>query len=114
MGVNLEAQAHPDDFNRGWNSNWWHWRALANYVCHVSPEITSKCRYWHSNDADGLNDEDSKALSMALRKELISGRTAEYIADYETRGESADYPLDTETIGQFAEFLYECGGFKIY
>ena len=56
----------------------WGWRPLATYVCEVAPEIASKCKYWFSNDCDGLNGEDSLLLADLLRKEIDSSRTEKY------------------------------------
>lgn len=66
------------------NNVWW-WRPLANYACIVAPEITSKCKYWQSNDGDGLNAKDSIELANALDVELMTGRTMEYAAEYAIR-----------------------------
>ena len=44
------------------NNVWW-WRPLAEYVQLVLPIICKKCDHWHSNDGDGLDDQDSGALA---------------------------------------------------
>lgn len=72
------------------NSVWW-WRPLATYICEVAPVPASVCTYWQSNDGDGLNAKDSLALALILRREIASGRTAEYMAAREKK--LADLPL---------------------
>jgi hypothetical protein len=54
------------------------WHPLATYTCEVAPDVTSKCQYWHTNDGDGLNDDDSVKLADALQAEIDSGRSAQY------------------------------------
>jgi len=56
-------------------SSVWSWRPLAAYVCDIAPEITAKCKYWQSNDGDGLNAADSAKLADALQAEIDAGRT---------------------------------------
>lgn len=73
-------------------NNVWAWRPLANYVCEVAPEITSKCKYWQSNDGDGLNRHDARLLAAALEKELKEGRTGAYQARY--KSEIAQMPKE--------------------
>jgi hypothetical protein len=34
----------------------WSWHPLSIYVCDVGPQnIIKKCKYWQTNDGDGLN-----------------------------------------------------------
>jgi hypothetical protein len=63
------------------NVCWWH--PLAHYVQEVAPEIASRCRYWHFNDGDGLNAEDSMALTTILQAEIDSGTTAQAAAAFQ-------------------------------
>ena len=69
------------------NMSWW--RPLADYVCEIAPEIAEKCRYWQSNDGDGLNGHDSLRLADLLQKEIESGHTAAYARRREAKLEMA-------------------------
>jgi len=71
----------------------WGWRPLATYVCEVAPEIASKCKYWFSNDCDGLNGEDSLLLADLLQKEIDSGRARDYARVRQLAIELAPYEL---------------------
>src|SRR5262245_18574844 len=63
------------------NNNWW-WRPLAVYACDVAPGVAGRCKHWHTNDGDGLNNEDSITLADALQAEVDSGRCLSYRARY--------------------------------
>jgi hypothetical protein len=78
MGMDVYGQQPTTDEGEYFRNNAWWWRPLAKYVQNVAPEIAAKCKYWHSNDGDGLNSEDSLALADVLQAELDSGRTATY------------------------------------
>jgi hypothetical protein len=80
MGMDLYGK-HPRD-KRGEYLRYsvWGWHPLADYVLEKAPrELTGKCRYWHSNDGDGLNAQDSRALADFLTGEIDSGRAEEYV-----------------------------------
>lgn len=66
-------------------NNVWYWHPLADYINHVAPDIAANCKYWHTNDNDGLNGADSRALAKILHEELKSGRTAAYKAAYDAQ-----------------------------
>ncbi len=83
MGMDVYGK-QPTDKAKGeyFRNNAWWWRPLADYCCRVAPAITAHCTYWQSNDADGLNAEESTALADALQAEIDAGRTATYAMDY--------------------------------
>jgi hypothetical protein len=54
------------------------WHSLADYCQKLAPEITSACRYWHSNDYDGLDAVGALALAEVLQKEINAHRTDVY------------------------------------
>jgi hypothetical protein len=57
----------------------WTWHPVADYVLETAPEaLIRKCEHWHSNDGDGLNGEDSRALAAFLTEEINSGRAEAY------------------------------------
>jgi hypothetical protein len=55
------------------NNCWW-WSDLASYCQEVAPDVTAQCRYWHSNDGDGLDGRNSLLLADLLQREIDSGR----------------------------------------
>jgi hypothetical protein len=56
----------------------WSWHPLADYVEEVAPDIARQCRYWHSNDGDGLSNANALRLADLLEAEIDAGRTAHY------------------------------------
>ena len=60
----------------------WGWRPLADYACKVAPNITDRCRYWQTNDGDGLNARDARRLGERLQEEIDAGRTQLYAERY--------------------------------
>jgi hypothetical protein len=108
------------------------WSALADYMQSVAPDITKHCRYWHSNDGDGLNAKRATQLANRLEEELAAGRTSIYerahakissskdpvASIFEEYGfevaATADQDDLTRNVAYLAKFLRECGGFKIW
>src|SRR5206468_10803434 len=78
MGMDVYGKEPRSEKGEYFRTTEAYWHPLADYVCVVAPSISSKCRYWHSNDGDGLNDEDRRSLAIVLREVLSSGRTADY------------------------------------
>ena len=91
MGMDVYGEEPRSEKGEYFRTTEAYWHPLADYVCVVAPSISSKCRYWHSNDGDGLNDEDSRSLAIVLREELSSGRTADYAQAF--RKQQADLPM---------------------
>lgn len=82
MGMDIYGKSAKSKTGEYFRNNCWWWRPLANYCCEIAPEITARCRYWQSNDADGLNAADSIALADALQAEIDSGRALIYEKRY--------------------------------
>jgi hypothetical protein len=59
--------------------NVWGWRRLAVCVCTMAPDIAKHCKYWQSNDGDGLNKKQSIALADRLDQLIEDGAVARYI-----------------------------------
>jgi hypothetical protein len=78
MGMDVYGKKPTTEEGKYFCNNAWSWRPLASYACEVAPDITSKCRYWQSNDGDGLNAHDAGKLADRLQQEIDSGRTASY------------------------------------
>jgi hypothetical protein len=78
MGMDVFGNNPVSEQGEYFRANVWWWSPLADYCCQVAPEISARCRYWHSNDGDGLDARDAVALAEALQRELTIGRTAAY------------------------------------
>jgi hypothetical protein len=55
------------------------WCALAEICLHVAPTVCSVCKYWFTNDGDGLNEIASLELAKALEGCLAAGTIADII-----------------------------------
>ena len=78
MGMDIHGKAPSSNQGEYFRNNVWWWRPLADYCCAIAPDVTAACRYWQSNDGDGLNAEASLELARLLRAEKTAGRTAAY------------------------------------
>ncbi len=78
MGMDVIGNEPKNKCGEYFCNDVWSWRPLATYVCEVAPEISAGCKYWQSNDGDGLNREDSIKLADLLQKEIDNGRTEKY------------------------------------
>lgn len=82
MGMDVYGKNPRTEEGKYFRNNVWWWRPLATYVCEVAPDITAACKYWQSNDGDGLDDAGSVALAGRLDAEVKSGRCAIYEKKY--------------------------------
>ena len=98
------------------------WGPLATYLGEIAPEIACKCKYWYSNDRDGLDGEHSRLLADILQKEIDSGRTEKFARFWFDSKPTLDEPCwqrertgtrAAERLQEFAYFLRYCGGFEI-
>jgi len=42
------------------------WLPLAQISQHFAPEVCAACKYWDSNDGDGLDADGARRLAVAL------------------------------------------------
>lgn len=82
MGMDVYGKKPTDPKGEYFRANVWYWRPLWIYLQQVSPILTDKVQYAQSNDGDGLNAKDARALSQLLKSEIDSGQTEQYIKDY--------------------------------
>ncbi len=78
MGMDVDGKAPTSDVGKYFRNNIWWWRPLWQYCCEVAPELTGKVKYGESNDGDGLEAEDSKALAFRLKGAVAEGHTKRY------------------------------------
>jgi hypothetical protein len=89
MGMDVCGKNPTTEEGEYFVNNAWMWHPLADYVAAVAPDIAARCEYWHTNDGDGLDAEDSLALADRLQAEIDVGRTARYERLYRSRQEAA-------------------------
>ena len=64
---------------RYFQTSWWGWRSLAEFICETFPGIASHCRYWQSNDGDGLNAALAVRLADGLDEMIADGSLAGHV-----------------------------------
>lgn len=96
MGMDVFGKKPTSKRGEYFRNNVWWWRPLAGFIEEVAPpELFHKCRYWQSNDGDGLGKRDSLKLAEILTAELDSRRAIQYEINYtmaqeETPDETCD------------------------
>jgi len=143
MGMSVYGENPDSARGEHFRRSIWRWHPLWDYCQSVAPAVTKKVANGHTNDSDGLDDDDALALASILRRELDSGRTEvalrdhagleslpylpDFVVDMEINqnpGALPDFPRDllvrsrkplcTEDVREFCEFLEHCGGFAIW
>jgi hypothetical protein len=87
MGMDVYGRGPTDETGEYFRRSVWGWRPLWDYCEKVAPQLTLYVD-GQSNSGDGLNEEGSAALALALEAELDAGLTARYVADRKERLES--------------------------
>lgn len=104
MGMDVFGKAPRSETGKYFRRNIRNWHPLARFILDNAPDnLTDKCKYWHSNDGDGLNDEDSKKLA-----EFLEAFDESKIVDEE------DSKRLKQSVKDFTAFLKDCGGFEIF
>lgn len=78
MGMDVMGSSPSKKCGEYFRANVWWWSPLWGYCEQVAPEICNQVEYAYSNDGDGLDDEDSKALATILLAEYKAGNTKKY------------------------------------
>ena len=79
MGMDVYGRSPTSETGNYFRRNVWGWRPLADYCLEVFPQLTDKCRYWHSNDGDGLDKAHSIRLAKAIEAAVKDGSAEAYI-----------------------------------
>jgi hypothetical protein len=82
MGMDVIGVNPKSEKGSYFRNNVWWWRPLADFCLNQHPDIAEKCEYWHTNDGDGLDEEDSVLLAQALREDIKSGLAGEFERNY--------------------------------
>jgi len=121
MGMDLIGISPTKKCGEYFRANIWWWSPLWEYCDQVAPEICEQVKHAYSNDGDGLDDEDSKALATVLLKEHKQGNTKKYQDERDTKIKALSegswgthYGFDADFVKEFASFLRYCGGFNIW
>ena len=79
MGMDVYGRAPRSERGQYFRANVWSWHPIWEYCCFVITSTTSKVRHGHTNDGDGLGDEDARKLGELLQQKLDSGDVATYL-----------------------------------
>jgi hypothetical protein len=132
MGFDIVSSRNQFPVARLW------WGILADYSRHTAPSVAEKCRYWYSNDGDGLNAAQARQLGGELQRSVddcrIDAYARQYFALMRTEPDCAlqhnvfvsdcrDLPTHEQErrfvdefvseVQRFIEFLLACDGFAI-
>lgn len=80
MGMDVYGKEPANKTGEYFRRSVWGWHPLADYVTESFPDLTAGCSYWQSNDGDGLDADDSRALSDALLAAVADGTVAAYVS----------------------------------
>ena len=78
MGMDVMGSSPSKKCGEYFRANVWWWSPLWDYCSQVAPEICNEVEHAYSNDGDGLDGDDSKALATILLNEYKAGNTKKY------------------------------------
>lgn len=78
MGMDVYGNNPATEVGEYFRANVWYWHPLWEYCERAFPEYAGKVEHGHTNDGDGLNADDSKALAVAIREALTNGNAQAY------------------------------------
>lgn len=81
MGMDVIGRAPATEQGAMFRRSAWGWRALADYTMRIGGDVAAKCGYWHTNDGDGLDAEDSAALAEIIGQALESGEAERCVVE---------------------------------
>lgn len=85
MGMDVFGKNKDSEVGSYFRRNVWGWRPLAEMVTEMFPDLTAGCKYWQSNDGDGLDAAGSVALAKAINEAIADGRIAKYVRERDAR-----------------------------
>jgi len=77
MGMDVYGKSPRSEVGEYFRRAVWGWHPLAEFCQQF--EISNGCNYWHSNDGDGLDDEDASRLAADIRQAIANGEATAYI-----------------------------------
>lgn len=99
MGMDVFGNKPKDEVGEYFRSNVWYWHPLWSMIEDLYPLIAKKVENPHSNDGDGLNNQDSKTLSSLIKRDLQNGKIKEYIDLYDQAVANLE-PIDCDYCDQ--------------
>ena len=85
MGMDVIGKSAKSEKGEYFRNNVWWWHPLWDYCLNVHDDIAGQVDSGHSNDGDGLDEEDAHKLGLRLMSDLEDGTTAEYERKYRER-----------------------------
>jgi hypothetical protein len=83
MGMDLFGQNPGSRSGEYFQENIWGWHPLWQYIEDQFPQFAAQVPNAHSNDGDGLNDVQSRALGFRLNHEINTGRALHYVVSHD-------------------------------
>ena len=83
MGMDVYGTNPTKEVGQYYRQSVWGWHPLWNYVENEFPALAVKVEHGHTNDGDGLDSEDSKALAAAMQEALANGTAEQYVKELE-------------------------------
>lgn len=80
MGMDVYGISPTTEEGAYFRRSVWGWHPLADLVQAAAPELTARCKYWHSNDGDGLPPSKCAVLAAALEEKMQNGWVQSYVA----------------------------------
>jgi len=116
MAMDVYGINPQNAFGKIFRRNIWIWHPLWEYVEKEYSDIALKVRYGHSNDGDGLNEEDALSLYNLINLDLSNGKIMSFISNQHKNiydEYRKKFKVNYDDFRDFKEFLLKCGGFKI-
>src|SRR5262245_39715748 len=83
MGMAVSGKRPSSKAGRYFGAPGAQWLPLAKLSQHFAPEACAACKYWESNDGDGLDADGAIRLAAVLEQALAAGRIDAYLAERE-------------------------------
>jgi hypothetical protein len=81
MGMDVSGRNPAAPQGEYFRASIWQWPLLVKVITTLCPQETSACKCWETNDGDGLNSAQARALAEALERKLRSGEVAFALCD---------------------------------
>ncbi len=79
MGYDIHGRKPTAPEGVYFRRTFWAWPPLAALCRELAPEICSHCKYWTSNDGDGLDADAAAQLAEHLQQLIADGTIADYL-----------------------------------
>jgi hypothetical protein len=113
MGYDLFGVQPTSSTGEYFRRNLFFWPPLAGLCLDLAPKETRPCRYWFTNDGDGLNATQALALAARLEQLLADDGVTAYLTRLRQSSYTGAHRVDEEDVQEFVAFLKDCGGFTI-